>query len=450
MSSLATALRNPGKIFYGWRVLAIISVIAAIHNGFYSKGAALFLLPVEASLQLSRASSSLIFSLARSEGAIEGPLIGYMVDRFGTRKMMLVGTILTGVGFLVFASATKFWVFAVAYLAIISLGATMAFSHSTNAMVNNWFSRYRVRALAIDQASGSLGSMIIVPVIGLVIAIYSWQHAAVIAAVLYLGLVLPLTRVLKEKPENLGLLPDGTTPEEVASARKAAAAADSPDAASARRLLRHYDAIDFTLGEALRSPSYWFLLGGTMFRQMAKAVVQVHIIAILVWKGQEPAQASLLFALWLGMNVPAKLVFGYFGDRVSKRVILSGGMVLYTVAMVVLLASSSVWLLITTVVMIGLAEGITPINWAAVGDYFGRRYFATLRGIMTLSYSWASVLVPFGAGWWFDQHGSYETPLVFATIASVLAVVVYAMMRRPSPPTRKAPSRRDTGLSAAT
>ena len=137
MVSIAGSIRNPSRIFYGWRMLAIISVISAINGGFYSKGAALFLLPVESSLGLSRASTSLIFSLAKSAGAVQGPLLGLMVDRFGSQKMLLIGTVLTGVGFLLFARAATFWAFGVAYLGFISLGVATAFSLSTSAMVNN-------------------------------------------------------------------------------------------------------------------------------------------------------------------------------------------------------------------------------------------------------------------------------------------------------------------------
>ena len=155
MVSIAGALRNPSRIFYGWRMLAIMSVISAVNSGFYSKGAALFLIPVESSLGLSRASTSLIFSLAKSEGAVQGPLLGWMVDRFGSQKMLLIGTVLTGVGFLLFARASTFWGFAVAYLGFISLGVATAFSHSTSAMVNNWFRRFRVRALALKQAAAA-------------------------------------------------------------------------------------------------------------------------------------------------------------------------------------------------------------------------------------------------------------------------------------------------------
>ena len=439
MGSIVGALCNPSRIFYGWRMLAILSVMGALNHAFFSKGTALFLIPVESHLRLSRATASLIFSISRSEGAVEGPVLGYLVDRYGTKKMMIIGVILAGVGFLLFAASSNMWTFAVAYLAFVSLGATMAFSHAMMATINMWFSRFRVRALAIHDATGSLADAIILPLMGLIIVRYGWEWAAIAAGVAYLVIILPLTRFLKGSPESVGLMPDGATPEEVERARRAAAETDS---ASARLVMRYYEAVDFTVGETLRTSSYWFLLTGTMFRMMAKAAISVHVIAILVWKGQDLTQASLIFALSLGMNIPFKLFFGYIGDRVSKPIVLGGAMLVYALGLAMLLPWESAWVLFGALLLTGLSEGATSLNWAAFGDYFGRRYYATLLGISNLSYSWAIVLIPFAAGWWFDRHESYTLTLAASAVAALIAGVFYGLMRRPSPPVRRAPHRR--------
>jgi sugar phosphate permease len=435
MRSVVARLRHPSTIFYGWRVLAIIAVMQALNNGFFSKGAALFLLPIETSLGLTRATSALIFSLSRSEGAVGGPLTGYLVDRFGTQPVLILGTVLTGIGFLLLAASHTVWTFAVAYLVFISFGATMAFQQANSATVNQWFRRYRMRAGAINEAAGNLGSTFMVPLVGVVIRTYSWRTAALMAAGAYLGLILPLASLLKESPESMGLLPDGATPQEVAAARQAAAAGGS---ATARRLVRYYDAVDFTLGEALQTPGYWFLLLGTMFRQVAKSAIQVHFVAMLMWKGMDVATAGVVYAIWLGMNVPAKLYLGAIGDRASAPVILTSGMLLYAVSLVMFWQSQALWALIGSAVLGGVSEGITPINWGVIGDYFGRRYYATLRGIISLSHSWALVLVPFAAGWWFDHHKNYIMTLVVSIITSLISAAFYACMRRPTPPARAA------------
>ena len=429
---------RPGRFFYGWWILGLISFMAALNNAFFDKGPALFLIPVGVSLGLNRATSSLIFSLGRSEGALNGPVVGYLVDRFGARKMMVIGTFLAGIGFVIFALAPNLWVFALAYLGFVSLGATMAFQDSATSMVNMWFSRYRVRAMSIREATGNLGSTILIPLMTLVIAIYDWRIAAFMGAVAYLVLILPFIPLLKESPESIGLLPDGANADDVGGARTATSDAPGVDSVEALRLRRFYDTPEFTVREALRTSSYWYLLTGTMLRQVSRVGLDLHYIAILEWKGFDLSIAAVFFTLRLGMNVPSKLVVGYFGDRVSKPAILSGGMVLYALGLVLLLSSNAVWILVVSAVVSGLSEGITPVNWGAIGDYFGRHHYATLRGIINLSYSWALLFVPFAAGWWFDQHASYTVPIVVSLGAAAASAVVYALMRQPKLPARLA------------
>ena len=113
-------------------------------------------------------------------------------------------------------------------------------------------------------------------------------------------------------------------------------------------------------------------------------------------------------------------------------------MLLYAVSLVVFWQSQGLWALIGSAVLGGVSEGITPINWGVIGDYFGRRYYATLRGIISLSHSWALVLVPFAAGWWFDHHKNYSMTLGVSILTSLISAAFYACMRRPTPPTRVA------------
>lgn len=426
-----------GRFFYGWWVLGLISFMAALNNAFFDKGPALFLIPVGASLGLNRATTSLIFSLGRSEGAVNGPFVGYLVDRFGARKIMLIGTILAGIGFIIFASAQNVWIFALGYLGFVSLGATMAFQDSATAMVVMWFSRYRVRAMSIREATGNLGSTILIPLMTLMIAVYDWRMAAFMGAGAYLVLILPLIPLLKESPESIGLLPDGAN-EDVVKGAQAAETRSAPGASplEQQRVQRYYHGAEFKVREALRTSCYWYLLTGTMLRQVSRVAIDLHYVAILEWKDFDLSMAALFFTLRLGMNVPSKLIVGYFGDRVPAQVVLSGGMVLYAVGMVLLLSSNAVWVLLVSAVISGVSEGITPVNWGVIGDYFGRRHYATLRGIINMSYSWALLSVPFAAGWWFDQYTSYTVPIIVSLGAAVASAVVYAMMRQPKLPAR--------------
>jgi sugar phosphate permease len=442
MSRAVSTLRHPRRIALGWRLLALVSVIVALNSSFFERGATIFLVPVQTSLGLSRARASLVFSLARSEGAMGGPLVGYLVDRFGAKKTMTVGAILAGIGFVIFGTASSFWTFAVAYMLFISFGATMAFQDATSAWVNTWFNRFRVRAMAIREVSGNLGSAIMIPVMVGLIAGYGWRTVAIMAAAAYLAIILPLTRLLKDSPESVGLLPDGVTSEEESTAQEAAAQRQST---AARRGGSYDSQVDFTVKEALGTSSFWFLLAGTTLRHVAKAGVEVHLIAIFQWRGLDVATAGLMFTVWVAMNIPAKLVLGYFAHRAPRRATLAVGVLLYVLAFMLLLNAREVWLIALAAAIGGTSEAVTPLNWGTLGDYFGRRYYATLRGVINLSYSWAWLVMPFAAGWWFDHHTNYTVPLVASSVAALLSAVAYALIRRPPLPARLTAVRRVIG-----
>ena len=159
-------------------------------------------------------------------------------------------------------------------------------------------------------------------------------------------------------------------------------------------------------------------------------------MAILEWKDFDTSIAALFFTLRLGMNVPSKLIVGYFGDKVPAQIILGGGMVIYSLGLVLLLSSDGLIILAISAVTMGISEGITPVNWGVIGNYFGRHHYATLRGIINMSYSWALLLVPFATGWWFDQYTSYSWPIVISLGAAVASAVIYALMRQPKIPQR--------------
>jgi len=304
--------------------------------------------------------------------------------------------------------------------------------------VITWFSRYRVRAMSVREASGNLGSTILIPIMTLVIAIWDWRVAALMGAGAYLIVILPLMPLLKESPESMGLLPDGANEADVKAARLGMEASGDDAAASAelQRLRRYYAGAEFTVREALRTTSFWYLTMGTVLRQVSRVGIDLHYVAILEWKDFDTSIAALFFTLRLGMNVPSKLIVGYFGDKVPAQIILGGGMVIYSLGLVLLLSSDGLIILAISAVTMGISEGITPVNWGVIGNYFGRHHYATLRGIINMSYSWALLLVPFATGWWFDQYTSYSWPIVISLGAAVASTVIYALMRQPKIPQR--------------
>ena len=427
--------RKPGQVYYGWWLVAASSAMVFFAGGIFVRGSAAFFVPVKNALRLSNGQTSLVFSTARAGGSLEGPVVGWLIDRFGIRKLVIVGILISGLGYFAFSRVDNFLWFALVYLIPISLGNSIAFQHSIVASVNMWFIRHRAFVMAIIAAGAAFGGVVMIPVLTLVIIKVGWEWAAVLAGSCYMVLVLPLALFLRPSPESMGLLPDGDRPtvsDSEETARGGTRAASTP---------LGWDPREFTVPEALRTSAYWTLLLGIGLRQAAAVGILVNIQPILnEWKGISLETVGYLLALMMVINVVSRLVTGWAADKWSKSLIMTGCMVLESLAIVFLLFGSwesSRWAIYLYLIVAGVGESVAVIIVATVGDYYGRRRFATLRGIMVFSHSWALIASPALVGWWADRTGGYGLPLWIALVIYALASVCFAITRRPRRPLPK-------------
>ncbi len=431
MNSSSRDRRSP-RIFYGWWVVASSSAMTFFASGLFFRGFTVFFRPVRDSLGLSDAQTALVFSLARAEGGLEGPLAGWAIDKFGNRALLVPCIILAAAGYFAFAwFVDGFWSFALVYLGMVSLGNSIAFQHAMFAGLNNWFRRRRSLAISILAAISSLGGMVLVPLISLVVLHWGWQRAAAASGAAYLLVVLPLTLWFRNRPEDMGLLPDGD-----AEAPTVAAPARSGQAA------RRLEIRDHTVREALHTRTYWFLLVGSGLRQLASLGIQVNIMPILVEsKGMEEQLAATLVGLMFGITFASRLALGFFADRWPTSHLLGGAMALEGVGFLCLLlgdwSGTGILLILAFIVLEGITDGAGVIIWSALGEFYGRDRFASLRGIVTFSQSWGQVASPLFTGWVKDQYGTHQLAIALAVVFAVGASLSCFLMRPPPQLTRE-------------
>src|SRR5499425_13546 len=193
--------QSPGRVFYGWWIVAIGCVLDAVKGGTYNTGFTLYFLPVLGEMRLSRAATSLPFSLARLESALEGPLVGYLIDRFDVRVLMVVGALFAGFGFIVLSFTHSYLLFLLVFIGPVTTGFQLGFNHATLATVNHWFRRKRGLAMSIVQTGQSIGGVVIVPLVALVVLTLGWRAAAFWSGVVVL-LLLPLVSLMRGSPES--------------------------------------------------------------------------------------------------------------------------------------------------------------------------------------------------------------------------------------------------------
>ena len=474
------------RLYYGWWMVIITSVMSFFASGIFFRGFGVLVLPIRDRLDITQTQTNLVFAIARAEGGLEGPAAGWLIDKFGNRAVLVPSLLLAIAGyFLMAAWMPHFWAFAIVYLGIISVGNSMAMQHACFAGLNQWFHRRRALAISILAAFASLGGLALIPTMNLLIDRAGLRWGLIASGAFYAVILLPLCYWFRNRPEDLGLLPDGAnrppspartatsasssparsapsaTPSAAAGSatRRSAAAATpsaaagstarrsatsaSPSAAAAsaarrRRTPAPAPTRDYTVREALRTQAYWFLLAGAGLRQMATLGILISLFPILVDdKGMSRQMAANLVGLMSAVNFVSRLAMGYLGDRISKRAILAVSLTVEGIGYLFLWLGDwhtplGIALVLAFVLCEGMMDGAGVIVWAALGEYYGRARFATLRGYITFAYAWALVASPLYAGWVADRfHNSYDYAIIPGALCALAAAACFLAVKKP-------------------
>jgi MFS family permease len=367
---------------------------------------------------------SLVFSLARAEGGAGGPLVGWLVDKFGARPLVFIGGLTAGIGLMLLSRADSYWQLVILFAGVVSLGKTASLGQTLMAVVNQWFIRRRALALSTLMTAFAAGGAFIVLLLDLGITRLGWRDTVLYTGLFITLLTIPVSLVLRSKPEDLGLRPDGDSP---ASARPA----------FRRDLGRRVSTVgegDFTVREALRTGAFWLLLAGVITRVSAANAVIIHIFPILQMKGLDPQTATIYVSIMFFLSIPLRFLLGVAGGRFSSRKLLFWGMNLGALGLYALWGVPGVAGVILFVIGLAVVEGITSVNWLMLGDYFGRSRFASLMGAMSVFHNIGLFIAPVFAGWVKDQTDSYALVLLTFAPMFVASAVFFALARRPAPP----------------
>ncbi|MBI2349304.1 MAG: MFS transporter [Deltaproteobacteria bacterium] len=405
-------------LFYGWKMVAAASALRVLGAGLHSYGFTVFFLPVSQDLGLSRTATSFAFSLARAEGAIEGPIVGHLLDRYGPRPVMLAAVLLMGSGYLLLSTVNTYVTFLIVYLGVISLAHSGGFMHAPMVLTNTWFIRMRARAITINSASFSLGGVLIAPLLSVIVHAWGWRWGAIVAGLLFLLIGVPLCCTIRPSPESMGLLPDGDSP------------ASLSDEKTGARQRRQAD-VNVTVRQAFRSFAFWALVAAAGIRNASYHAISTHFIPLMVWKGLSQPEAAFLLGALAFLGFVSTLFLGWIADAVNKPRLLA--LILYVAAGAMLLPifGDSAWVLWLFTILFAAAESTYPVGWAVVGDFFGRTHFAKIRGYMSFFYTWGSVAGPVVAGAIYDRWETYEPLLWTLSVLFVVSGLFFGMLSKP-------------------
>ena len=412
------------RIFYGWLIVGAGFGVQALIGGllFHAYGSYVVLLGRD--FGWSRTMLSAAFSLARVEDGLLGPVQGWMVDRFGPRVVMRVGCVLFGVAFMLFSRIDSVATFYAAFI-LMAVGAALAGFLSVTTAIVNWFNRRRSLAIGLSMIGFAAGGLAQPLVVGALEA-YGWRTVAFASGVIIIAVGLPLTQLMRHRPEPYGYLPDGVPAETVASA-----GGPEPEPR---------DDAGFTPREALRTRSFWLISLGHGAALLVVSAVMVHFVAhVNESLGYSLPQAAAVITLITGMSVVGQLGGGYLGDRANMRLIMMICMLGHAAGVLLLTFATALWMVIAFAVLHGLAWGArVPVIIAIRAEYFGAQSFGTIMGLSSLITMIGMILGPIVAGAAYDATGSYKPGFTVLAILAGLGSLFFVFATRPQPPVRAA------------
>ena len=435
---------STGRPYYGWVLVVALGVTTIISYGTTQYLFGVLVVPIGRELGWSRASVSGAFAVGVIAGGLAGVPVGRLVDRYGARVLMTLGSALGGASLLGLAGVHALWQFYALWSGGIGVATALTFYPVTFTVVANWFQRRRGAALAILTLLGGLSSPIYIPLAGVLVAALDWRGALVVLALTQLCIALPLhALLLRRHPEDLGLLPDGGTIA-AASAPPATASEDSTPAldsvpsAPQRALPAALTGVALRAG--IRQAAFWSLTVAFALALLANSVLFVHQIAYLIGRHYGAILAADVAGAVGLASLPGRFVLNWLSDRLRPERLLASCLAAQAAGVVLLVYAGSPIALAGYVVVYGAAFGaISPLRATVMAEHFGRRAFGAITAVQGVPVALAAGLGPLAAGWLFDQLGSYSLVLWLCAVAFALAGVAVALTPRPRSPADLAP-----------
>jgi MFS family permease len=409
-----------GGFFFGWWVVFASATITLLTGGTFFYGFGTLFNPIVGEFGWSRAAISFAFSLRSEVGGLAAPVVGLLVDRMGSRRLMTVGVVLVVLGFVLLSRIQSLWGFYGAVV-VIAVGMSAAAGPVGMVAIAHWFRRRRGRALAMMTVGAGVSGVMVVVLSGLISA-FGWRSSLVIVGMIQLAVCLPLALSIRNRPEELGMHPDGE-------------AELRPDGESAiREGGLAVDAGGLTVRQALRSSSFWRLAIAVSLTNLGTTAIVVHQIPFFTSSVglSEGVAAASVTAMTL-MSLVGRLGFGFLADVVDKRKVMAGAFVLAGLSILLFATVHQAWQIVLVLPLFSLGwGGVIPVRPSFQAEYFGLRAFGAIQGLVFTIATLGGVLGPVFAGWMYDITESYRLAFVLLSVGGLVAAPLVLTVQRPT------------------
>lgn len=402
--------------FYGWVIVAVAFITMGVGVNARTAFSLLFP-PILDEFGWGRGMTAGAFSFGFLVSAVLSPCLGRLMDRRGPRVVMEMGVGFVAAGLMLATLVRQPWQL-YATLGVLVGGGSICLSYTGQALfLPHWFVRRRGLAMSVAFSGVGVGSIILLPWLQSVIARSGWRSACWAMGLLVLLLLAPLNLLLRHRPEELGLAPDGDR--------------SSRDDASGRATTNVVDvawaAVDWTLRRAMRTARFWWIATGYLCGLFAWYAVQVHQTRYLVEIGFSPTYAAWALGFVSLVGIPGQITLGYLSDRIGREWVWTVGTLGFTLCYLTLLILRHVPTPTLLYVMVAsqgmLGYGLTSVIGAIPAEIFQGRHYGSIFGTLMLASIAGGAAGPWLTGVLHDATGSYTSAFWIAIGCSLLSTV---------------------------
>jgi MFS family permease len=395
------------RIYYGWWVVggAFLLLFCAVGTHFYAFP--VFFDVMVREMGWARTQAALAMTIGTFVAGAMGVFVGGLIHKIGLRPVMVCGTIVAGLGFLLLRTVTEPWQFYLYYGLVLSVGIAGIGAVANMTAVETWFDHGKSTALGIASTGIGAGGVVMPLLAGWLISKYDWQTACAFMAGILILVGIPISAIIMRTSQE----------------RKVA-----PEQAQQKGL----EAGNATIEQALRQKSFWLISISAMLWYLAYTIGLTHQVAFAVDMGIDRVAAAGAVSMLCVFSIPARLGFGKLGDIMDKRYVMMMAAGLQAVAFAVLLKTTNLAMLYVYSALIGVGVGgLTPILPGLVADYFGRRHFGAIYGALEMVTTLGIMIGPVYGGWIFDATKSYYLAFLSGIIIALLAIVLVYLAPKP-------------------
>jgi len=402
------------KIFYGWRIVIAGGALQFLQSLLLNQAFGAYLAVLVEERGWSKTAVAGAAALKSTEAAILGPVLGWMVDRFGAQNIIRVGIVTFGIGFMLFSQIDTLAGFYAAFV-VIALGSSMCSNFPVSVAIIQWFERNRARALSACQFGSALGGIFVV-LVAWSIQSFGWRATAFGSGIFAILIGWPLARVIRSRPEDHGETVDGLPP----APRDIA----HPEAPSRRA---------FSAREALRTSAFWLISLGHGFSLFVVSAVNVHAITHMKeGLGYSLAQASLVITLVTVGQFFGVMLGWVIGEKFEKRLVAAACMLMHAAGLLMLTYATGPVILAISALVHGTAWGLRgPFMQAIRADYFGRRSIGMIIGLSSLITVVGQIGGPLLAGAFADWTGNYRAGFTLLAVLAGLGSLFFLLAKPP-------------------